>query len=142
VAKRSKTNARPPWPRSQALSRPTLRLRAWTPSRSSHGSRAQSPPSPKPQHRAQSAPRPSLGLRARLLAHDGRTLDVTRNMPPTLREGMSATSSTTPVTMEPYLFHCGALPNSKRGMGKVNPCHCDHTLAVTILLFQDMLQCL
>jgi len=62
-----------------------------------------------------------------------------RTMPTTLQQGMSATISTTLVTVEPYLFHCGALPYSKRGLGKVNPCHCDHILAVNILLLQDML---
>jgi len=53
---------------------------------------------------------------------------------------MSATVPTTPVTVEPYLFHCGALPYSKRGTGEVNPCHCDHILVVIILLLQDRLQ--
>ena len=30
----------------------------------------------------------------------------------------------TSFTMQPYLFYCGVLPHSKRGMGKVNQRHC------------------
>jgi len=125
--------------RKLRLARPP-RARAQAPSRPSSESRAQSPHLPKPQLRAQSAPRPNLGLGARLPAHDGRTLDVTRTMPPTLQQGMKTVVSTTPVTVEPYLFHCGTLPYSKRSIGRVNPCHYDHILAVIVLLLQDMLQ--
>jgi len=85
-------------------------------------------------------PRPSLRLGARLLVHSGRTPDATYAIPPMLQQGASTTILTTLVTVAPYLFHFKALPNSKRGMGKINPCPCDHTLAVTVLLLQDKLQ--
>ena len=110
--------ARPPWARMQAPSSPTPWPRTQALSRPSSESRMRSSPLPKPQHRAQSTLRPSLGLRVRLSAHDGRTSDVTRTMPPMLQQGMPATISTTPVTVQPYLFHCGALPYSKRMYGE------------------------
>ena len=31
--------------------------------------------------------------------------------------------SPTSFTMQPYLFHCGVLPHSERGMGEINQCH-------------------
>ena len=51
-----------------------------------------------------------------------------------MQQGMLTTIPTTPVTVAPYHCHCEALPNSKRGMGKINPFHYDHALAVTILV--------
>ena len=62
-------------------------------------------------------------------------------MPPTLQQVVPATIPTTPVIVAPYLCHCEALPNSKEEWEEINPCHCDHTLMVTISLLRDKLQC-
>jgi hypothetical protein len=124
----------PPRPTPQASSADSVPPEPWV-------SGAISAPT-KLQPRAQSTPPSSLSLGAKLPIHGGRTLDMMRAMPPTLQQGMSATIPTTPDTVAPYLFNCGALHDSKRGLGKINPYHCNHALAVTILLLQDTLQSL
>ena len=75
-------------------------------------------PDPTPWAQAEKPPRLSLCLGARLLKHGGHTSDVTRAMPPMLQQGMTATIPTTPVTVEPYLFHREVPPHSKRKYGK------------------------
>jgi len=81
-------------------------------------------------------PRPSLNLGARLLTHGGRTPDATCAIPPTPQQCTSPTFPPTPITIEPHLYHyerCTIVG----GMGGVKPCHCYHTLAITVLLLQD-----
>ena len=66
-------------------------------------------------------PRPSPGLGTRFPVDGGRTPDATCVMPPMVQQGASTTIPTTLVTVAPY--------------------HCDHTLALTVLLLQAKLQC-
>jgi hypothetical protein len=112
-------------PRPRAQSTPCPSPRPW----------AQSTPRLSPRPQAQSMPRLSLGLGASLLIYGGRTSDATCAMPPTLQQGTSSTIPTTPITVAPHLCHCEHC-TIVGGMGEVNPGHCNHTLAVTILLLQ------
>jgi hypothetical protein len=75
-----------------------------------------------------------VGLGARLLTHDNRTIDATSAMvPPIPRQDTTHTIPTTPVPVTPYPCHCG-YDVTVSGMGGINSNYCHHAQPITVLL--------